>query len=202
MRKITEHAVGRTKGDWPWSSRIVRITKVLEGILFLALLYNPVQALSVALPSPHRVTLAWEHSPSPEVVGYRVYYGAASGDYTNSIVVGDRTTITVPGLAGGVTNYFAVTAYDANSVESMFSNEIIFVPGLPGIKIVVTPTGEVRLTLKGLIGRTYDVEVTEDFTTWTVMATLTLGANGSLEFTDKSAASFPRRFYRTRAVDP
>lgn len=171
---------------------------MLEGILFLALLYHPVQALSAALPSPHSVTLAWDASPSPEVTGYRVYYGAASGDYTNSVVVGDVTTNTVSGLTSGVTYFFAVTAYDTNVVESTFSNEISFVPGLPGIRIGVTATGEVVLTVKGLIGQEYDIEATEDFTTWTVIGTVTLGANGSLDFTDASAASFAKRFYRTQ----
>lgn len=198
MRKITEHTAGCTDGALPWSSQIVRFTKVLEGILFLALLYNPVQALSVALPSPHSVTLAWDQSPSPEVTGYRIYYGATSGNYSNSVVVGNVTTNTVPGLASGVTYYFAVTAYDANGVESTFSNEIRYVPGLPGIGIGIAPNGEVVLTVKGLIGQEYDIEATEDFTTWTVISTVTLGASGSLDFTDASAARFAKRFYRTQ----
>lgn len=198
MRKITEHTVGRTEGAWPWSSRIVRITKVLEGILFLALLYNPLQALSVALPSPYGVTLAWDHSPSPEVAGYRVHYGETSGNYSNSVAVGYVTTNRIAGLANGVTYYFAVTAYDMNGVESPFSNEISYRPGLPAIGIGVVSNGEVVLTVKGLIGQVYDIEATEDFTAWTVIATVTLGAEGSLDFTDKSATNFAKRFYRTQ----
>jgi hypothetical protein len=52
--------------------------------------------------------------------------------------------------------------------------------------------------VKGLIGHMYDVEATEDLTTWTVIGTVTLGVSGSLGFTDTNAASFPRRFYRTQ----
>lgn len=202
MRSHPQAALSRAHPAGDCRSRISRLAGVLRAILFLGLLHHSGQAFSLTLPSPYRVTLAWERSPSPEVIGYRVYYGAASGDYTHSIVVGNLTTTTVSGLASGVTYYFAVTAYDTNDVESSFSNEIRFVPGLPGIKIVRAATGEVGLTLKGRIGHTYEVEATEDFTTWTVIATLTLGANGSLDFTDKSAASFPKRFYRTRAVAP
>jgi hypothetical protein len=198
MRKNSEPTVGGTDGALTRPSRIIRFIKILDGIRLLALLYNPVQALSTTLPSPYRVTLAWNGSPSPEVTGYRVYYGAASGDYTTSIVVGNVTTNTVSGLASGVTYFFAVTAYDANGVESILSNEISFVPGLPGIRIGVASNGEVVLTVKGLIGHMYDVEATEDLTTWTVIGTVTLGVSGSLGFTDTNAASFPRRFYRTQ----
>jgi len=34
--------------------------------------------------------------------------------------------------------------------------------------------------------------------TWTVIGTATVGATGSLDFTDTNAASFSKRFYRTR----
>lgn len=204
MRKITGYTAGRTDGALPWTSRIVRFIKVLKGILFLALLYNPAQALSVALPSPHSVTLAWDQSPSPEVTGYRVYDGATSGNYSNSVVVGNVTTNMIAGLTSGVTYFFAVvfavTAYDANDVESAFSNEISFVPGLPGfprVGIQIASNGQAVLTVRGLTGQTYDIEATEDFADWTVIGTVTLGGSGSQDFTDTNAGSFPKRFYRT-----
>jgi hypothetical protein len=198
MRKNSEPTVSGTDGALTRPPRIVRFTKILEGILFLAMLHHSFQTFGDTLPDSYRVTLAWDGSPSPEVTGYRVYHGTTSGNYSNSVVVGSVTTNTVSGLASGVTYYFAVTAYDTNGVESVFSNEISFVPGLPGIGIGVTATGEVVLTVKGLIGHSYDVEATDDFTVWTVIGTVTLGADGSLDFTDTNAASFPKRFYRTQ----
>lgn len=201
MRSHSQETLRRVDPAGDCRSRISRLAGVLRAILFLGLLHLSDQAYSLTLPGSYCVTLAWESSPSPEVIGYRIYYGAASGDYTNSIVVDNVPTHTVSGLASGVTYFFAVTAYDANDVESSFSNEISFGPGLPGIKIVVAATGEVVLTLKGLNGHTYEVEATEDFTTWTVIATLTLWVNDSLDFTDRSAASFPQRFYRTRVLN-
>jgi hypothetical protein len=72
------------------------------------------------------------------------------------------------------------------------------VPILPGVQLRVTPTRQFILTVNGLIGHTYDIQATQDFKTWTVIGTVTVGASGSLDFTDTNAASFSRRFYRTR----
>ena len=70
------------------------------------------------------------------------------------------------------------------------------------MQIRVTPTRQVVLTVTGQIGHTYDIQATQDFTTWTVIGTVTVGAGGSLDFTDTNAASFPKRFYRTHDTQP
>ena len=142
--------------------------------------------------------LNWNPSSSPGVAGYRVYYGKTSGIYSNSVVLGNVTTNTFSGLAGGVTYYFAVTAYDTNGLESSFSNESSFVPGIPTVQIRTAPAGEFMLTVSGLTGHTYDIQATQDFMTWTVIGTVTAGDSGSLDFTDSDAANFPQRFYRTQ----
>jgi hypothetical protein len=59
-----------------------------------------------------------------DLAGYNVYYGTASGNYSQSIDAGNTTTYTVANLAGGLTYYFAVTAYDNSGNESEFSNEV------------------------------------------------------------------------------
>jgi hypothetical protein len=198
MRTISQQTVGRTNGDVSWSSGITGLARVLGVILFLALPTSAVHVLSATLPGAYQVVLGWDPSPSPEVVGYRIYSGAASGNYTNSLLVGNVTTHTVPGLASGVAYFFAVTALDTSGLESDFSNEVGYVPGLPAVRIRVTPTGQVVLTVKGLIDHTYHILATHTFTGWTVIGTVTLGANGSVDFTDTSAAGFPRRCYRTQ----
>jgi Fibronectin type III domain. len=76
------------------------------------------------------VTLAWSASPDPSATGYKVYYGATSGNYTKSLDVGDSTTAIIPGLTAGATYYFVVVAYDASGLESLPSNEVSYtVPG-------------------------------------------------------------------------
>ena len=77
------------------------------------------------------VTLAWDPSPDPTVVGYILYEGGASGDYTNATDVGNATSATVSNLVWGCTYYFAVAAYDTNDDESPLSGEISFTVPFP-----------------------------------------------------------------------
>jgi hypothetical protein len=80
--------------------------------------------LSGPVQGEQHVTLAWDPSPDSTVIGYRLYYGATSSQYTNALEAGKATTITVSGLEDGVTYFYAVTAYDAFGIESDFSNEV------------------------------------------------------------------------------
>jgi hypothetical protein len=74
------------------------------------------------------ISLAWDASVTPTVVGYKVYLGNASHTYGTPITIGNQTTCIVTGLANG-TYYFAVTAFDADGNESDFSNEVSQVIG-------------------------------------------------------------------------
>lgn len=170
------------------------------GILLLALLHNPIQAFSVTIPTTASVTLTWDPSTSPAVTGYRVHYGATSGQYTDSVAVGNIATGTVPGLTSGLTYYFAVTAFDANGLESDSSNEISYtVPGGSStLQVGMTSSRQMNLTVTGQVGRIYDILATQDFTTWNVIGSVTMEVSGSLGFTDTNAASYPSRFYRTQ----
>lgn len=69
------------------------------------------------------VQLAWDHSASTNVVGYKIYYGTASANYSKQDVVPYQTTWTVSGLDPG-TWYFAATAFDIDGNESDYSNEV------------------------------------------------------------------------------
>jgi hypothetical protein len=70
-----------------------------------------------------QVTLAWDANTEPTLVGYRLHYGEANGNYTSIVDVGLQTAYTVTNLQDG-TYYFAVTAYDVDGIESGFSNEV------------------------------------------------------------------------------
>jgi len=84
------------------------------------------------------VTLTWDASPDASVTGYRVYYGAASGNYTNSAAVGNVTTATFANLVDGATYYFAAAAFDANGIESELSNEASYSVPVAGGNLVPT----------------------------------------------------------------
>ena len=185
-------------------SSIMDLTRFLGAILILTALNAPVQALGAVLPPGRSVTLAWDPSPDPSVVGFNMYYGVASRTYTNMVNPGNVTSVTISGLVEGTTYFFAATAYDTLGMESEFSNEASYtVPGtIPGalakLQIRVAPSRQVVLTVTGEVGRTYAIQASPDFITWTVIGTVLVPAGGSLDFTDTNAAGFPKRFYRTQ----
>lgn len=72
------------------------------------------------------VTLAWNPSADPTVAGYNLYYGGASGSYTNGLSAGPATNVTISGLTPGATYYFAATTYSSAGLESTFSGEISY----------------------------------------------------------------------------
>jgi Fibronectin type III domain len=173
-------------------------TRVLGAILCLLVFHYSIEAFGAVAPGTNSVKLAWNKSPSTNVTGYRVYYGATSGSYSNSIVVGNTTNNTVGGLAGGVAYYFAVASYTASGVLSIFSSEISYVPLIPAAPSRVATMRRGVVTVRGLAGKQYDILATQNLTTWTLIGTVTLGVSGTLNFTDPNAGSFARRFYRVQ----
>jgi len=161
-------------------------------------------AFTMSVHAQANVTLAWNQSTDPIVAGYNIYYGGASGTYTNKINSGANTSLTISNLVIGDTYYFAATTYSVAGAESSLSSEVSYtVPTPPpGVQLAVTPTQQFVLTATGLSGHAYEIQATQDFTTWTVIGTVTVDASGSFNFTDTNAASFPRRFYRTRDTSP
>ncbi len=95
------------------------------------------------------VTLAWNASTDPSVVGYNVYYGGASGAYTNEICAGNATNVTVSGLVQGTTYYFAATTFSASGLESPFSSEASYLvpPKVPATNQPPTLNAITNLTI-------------------------------------------------------
>jgi len=115
-----EPSIGGRFGIEVWSSRGLWIVLVL-------LCFGTITSEAAG------TALAWDPSPSPGVVGYKVHYGSISGTYTQIIDVGNVTNTVVTNLVVGTTNYFAVTSYDSTGLESQPSNEIsAIVRGLLG----------------------------------------------------------------------
>ena len=80
-------------------------------------------ATLTTLALAQKVTLAWDASPSPDVVGYRIHFGTNAGNYSFVTNVGLVRTQTVV-LPHTGRWFFAATAVDANGVESPFSNQV------------------------------------------------------------------------------
>lgn len=92
------------------------------------------------------IDLAWNRNPEPNVAGYKVYYGQASHLYSEHQEAGNNTSATVANLMIGTTYYFVLTAYDSNTFESGFSNEVAQMAGAsptPTATVAPTPTATI-----------------------------------------------------------
>lgn len=58
-----------------------------------------------------------------DLAGYKIYYGKGSGNYTESVDIGNNTSASINNLTAG-TWCLAITAYDFSNNESAFSNEV------------------------------------------------------------------------------
>ncbi|RPJ13631.1 MAG: hypothetical protein EHM37_07060, partial [Deltaproteobacteria bacterium] len=90
---------------------------ILFSVLLAAILFS-------VMARAETVTLAWDPNSEPDLAGYRLHYGAASGNYTHSIDVGNVTLYAIDGLSSGQTYYFAATAYNSDGKQSGYSNEV------------------------------------------------------------------------------
>lgn len=104
-------------------ARYAILLSLFSGVLFA---FSP-----TSVEAQQNVGLSWDPSPSSDIAGYNVYYGSESGNYTTLISVGNSTNAQITGLAGGMTYYFAVSAYGSSGQESELSNEVTYtVPGI------------------------------------------------------------------------
>src|SRR5580658_2341880 len=92
------------------------LSKFLGSLLSLGALSASAQTANVVL--------AWNGRTDSAIAGYKIYSGEVSGVYTSSTNAGSNLTATMTGLTRGLTYYFAVTDYNSNGVESVFSNLI------------------------------------------------------------------------------
>jgi fibronectin type 3 domain-containing protein len=80
----------------------------------------------IATPTGEAAALSWDANRGSDPAGYKIYQATAPGAYGAPIatVPVAVTDYTVTGLEAGTTYFFTVTAYNADGVESSFSNEV------------------------------------------------------------------------------
>jgi len=198
MKSPLHTSTGPPSGVLPRFAQVTRLMMGMAGILMALLFLSPGGLRGQTSGGSYTVNLAWDASTSTDVTGYLIHIGTASGTYTASIVVGNVTSGTVSGLAEGVTYHFTVTAFNAEGLESGFSNEVNFKTGLHTSRIRIAEDGKPVLHVRGLVGRQYDIEASVDLDAWTLIETATVPEGGSLVFSDPAAGNYPQRFYRTR----
>jgi hypothetical protein len=108
------------------------------------------------------ITFSWDPNPDPDVVGYTLFYGNASRNYSFAIPVGLVTNATISGLREGVTCFFALVAYTADGAFSDFSDEasqFVPLPNSPNAFAVVSgpynglffETNQIQQTSSGIL---------------------------------------------------
>jgi hypothetical protein len=90
-------------------------------MIFLFFVSNSVFAASL--------NVTWDVNKESDVLGYRVYYGTAPHSYRFSVDVGRETQCEILGVVEDMRYYVAVTAIDYSGNESVYSREVIAVPG-------------------------------------------------------------------------
>ena len=137
------------------------------------------------------VDLTWDANTEPDLAGYKIYYGTASGNYSDSIDVGNTTQCTLTGLGEGVTYYIAATAYDVNTNESGYSVELVHTTGTPDNTITasagangsISPSGSV--TVSNGSSRTFTISASANYHVQDVLVDGTsVGAVSSYTFTN------------------
>lgn len=144
------------------------------------------------------VTLAWNPSDDTNVVGYAIYYGTNSGNYTVRLDAGGSNALAVSGLTEGVTYFFVFTAYDAMGDESAPSSEIAYI--VPGVLLLIPatiPGDPMRIAFPVAFPHWYELQATTDLQNWTtIWQTDPVFFNGWFEYLDFEATFYPMRFYR------
>lgn len=105
--------------------------RLLGAALAILALCGPQAKGSSTSPS---VSLAWERNLETDIVGYKIYWGEVSRQYTRVLDVANTPAAVLTNLEAGKTYHCAVTAYNGSSQESSFSQEVI-------ISIPVTEPG-------------------------------------------------------------
>lgn len=159
------------------------------------------------------IKLGWNAVPETGILGYKVYVGTASNQYTQTYDAGTSLSLTIPDRVLGTTYYFAVKSVGSGGLESVFSGEIavtIATPPLPaGGAIAVNGSGQRSLSWsfpKAALTASpeFVIEQSVDLVNWTVAATVqpsasTGGNTQTANFSWPVAVSGPRRFYRLTA---
>ncbi|HEY7673445.1 MAG TPA: putative Ig domain-containing protein [Gammaproteobacteria bacterium] len=91
----------------------------------------PAFTITVVAVGTGTATLTWtpptqneDGSPLTDLASYRIHWGTASRNYTNSATISSGlTTYVVTNLLSGTTYYFATTAGNSQGVYSAYSNE-------------------------------------------------------------------------------
>ncbi len=118
------------------------------------------------------------------------------GSDINSTGGTNRSVVNFNATAG-VTYNIVVDGYNGASsriIMDLTSSSVVVRPQL--IPLPNTAQNEGQFGVQGEPNRTYAVEFTEDFRTWTALPAVTTSGSGTATFVDPTSIGFNKRFYR------
>lgn len=98
-----------------------RLTPLIRALLALLLLLSG----DLSAATGRSVTISWAPNPEPDIAGYTVRIGTASGTYSDTRT-STATSILISGLAPFTTYYCVVSAFNSHGLSGEFSDEISF----------------------------------------------------------------------------
>ena len=166
-----------------------QVVPVLGALFWLA---QPGAALA-----ERSVTLAWNPSQSSNVMGYYLYVLEENSVTPTRITVGNTNQTTVSSLKEGLHYSFTVTAFNASAMESLPSNEALFVVPVPLSMVSASANGLKRIQFQGAPGRSYELQASSDLQTWaTIWQTGSVTTYALLDFEDPESDVLMCRYYR------
>ncbi len=130
------------------SARITRACSRFGTVLLIA---GTLLAATVTAAQAATATATWNPNPEPDIAGYKLSYGTASGSYTTTVDVGNVTSFVVQVVAGQ-TYYFVVSAYNTSGMLSAHSTEVPFT-----VPAGSTPTISSLSPTAGAVGTTVSI---------------------------------------------
>lgn len=150
------------------------------------------------------LTLEWDPSPDPTVIGYRLYWGVGDTPDFQMIDVGHTNVAILPPLEQGQTYSFYVTAYDVFGAESEPSDMLVFTAPLWPVKtrLVIDTQGnrKINFSVPAVPGKHVGMETSTNLVDWSPLR-LSSTNGGSINITLPIATNPPMRYYRSVLLD-
>jgi hypothetical protein len=186
----------------------------LGRFILLAIALCPFVTSAAVIPSTS-VSLQWNANPEPDVVGYKVYFGTESQNYTAVINVAGATKTELPAVSLGSTYYLAVSAYNAAGEESPRSAELKVTAEVPAaaadtsMSFSAPGQGQIQWRYpKSNVPAAdkFTVYASEDLQTWRPAGTVSAVDSASsdsdwLYFNFPYAADKPRMFFKVGSAN-
>ncbi len=167
------------------------VRKFLLYLIFCGVGWGAFQVPTQAITS---LNVTWNASGDTNVLGYKVYYGTVSQQYSNVVVAGNATSTLISGIKPGNTYYFAATSYNAAGWESTYSPQISYT-----VPVVNPPLTSPKASVSGFsfsVNSTatsqYVIIASTNLVNWVALTTNT----APFTFTDSNSAQYSHRYYQ------